>query len=295
MKTHLTSADNSLTSEALEILNSLPVGIFLADENGIIFWVNAVLCKQFWATPEDLIGRKRQALSPHRVLTLSKSVDRFCLPSLPGKPDNWLECITGKINIPRHKMVEVGCVTDITHHKQPGKHRIPSLEIRDPGSLDPTTGLLNEKMLVKELASEISRSRRYHNPLSVTMLHVIDPLEGDGVSESTSTEIPLRRIGRLLTDRLRWVDIAGHWGHRDILLVLPETNLHAATQLAEKLYADITALPLGDERGTENPISVRIAISRWRKGDDAMQLISRLSQLLPKHPASASTDRITIG
>ncbi len=37
MKTHLTSADNSLTSEALEILNSLPVGIFLADENGIIF------------------------------------------------------------------------------------------------------------------------------------------------------------------------------------------------------------------------------------------------------------------
>lgn len=88
MKTHLTSADNSLTSEALEILNSLPVGIFLADENGIIFWVNAVLCKQFWATPEDLIGRKRQALSPHRVLTLSKSVDRFCVPSLPGKPDN---------------------------------------------------------------------------------------------------------------------------------------------------------------------------------------------------------------
>ncbi len=295
MKTHITPADPPLTGEALELLSSLPVGIFLADENGIILWVNDILCNQLGVVPQDLIGRKRQALSAHRVLTLSKSVERFFVPSLPGRADRWLECITGKINLSSATGVKVGCVTDITHHKQLGRPRMLALELRDPGNVDPITGLLNEKMMMQELASEVSRSRRYHNPLSLIMIHVIDTLGVDSAFELIPIEAPLRRIGRLLTDRLRWVDIVGRWGHRDILLVLPETKLHAATQLAEKLYANILALPPPDDCGIESQIAVRIAVTSWRKGDDAMQIISRLSRLLKEQQDRSATDRITIG
>ena len=295
MRTHLTPADPPLSGEALELFYSLPVGIFLADENGIILWVNDTLCNQLKATPQDLIWRKRQALSAHRVLTLSKSVDRFYVPSLPGRPDRWLECITGKINLSPGAPVEVGCVTDITHHKQLRKHQMLGLEQRDPGSVDPLTGLLNEKTVMQKVASEVSRSRRYRNPLSLLMIHITDALGADHAFELTPTEAPLRRIGRLLTDRLRWVYIVWRWGHGDILLVLPETNLHGATHLAEKLYADMMALPSPDDCGIESQIVVRIAITNWRKGDDAMHLISRLSRLVAEPQDPSATDKIMIG
>ena len=295
MRSHLIPTDPLLSDEVLALFNSLPVGIFLADENGIILWVNNTLCNQFRVIPEDLIGRKRQALSAHRVLTLSKSVDRFYVPSLPDKSDRWLECITGKINLSPGAIVEAGCVTDITHHRQLRKHQVLGLEQRDPGSIDPLTGLLNEKAVMQRLAAEVSRSRRYRNPLSLLMIHVIDAVETDNALELTSTEAPLRQIGQLLTDRLRWVDIAGRWSHGDILLVLPETNLRGATHLAEKLYADIMALSSPDDFGIEGQTAIRIAITHWRKGDDAMRLISRLSRLLAEQQDPSATNPIMIG
>lgn len=142
------------------------------------------------------------------------------------------------------------------------RSRLKSLE-----TTDPVTGLKNRRAILKELDRQISRSRRYDNPLAVIRLTVAahDPPE--------RRQELMRTLSRTLRDKLRWADEIGVLDSCTFLVVLPETLLDDAKGLAVKLVSDRAAFQCQDGEG-----KIRHGVAAWHKGDDLRKLLRRVQQ-----------------
>ncbi|HEB77126.1 MAG TPA: diguanylate cyclase [Methylothermaceae bacterium] len=142
------------------------------------------------------------------------------------------------------------------------QNRLQTLETRDP-----VTGLQNRRAILRELDRQISRSRRYNNPLAVIRLTL------DINSDTARQRQLLRNISQTLKDKLRWADEIGMLDDHTFLLVLPETSLEDAKELAVKLLSDRAAFQFKDGEG-----KVRYGVAGWNKGDDLRKLLRRVEQ-----------------
>lgn len=131
---------------------------------------------------------------------------------------------------------------------------------------DPETGVLNREAILQALESQVIRSRRYGNPLTVIRLTLKPP-------ENQSTPISLKSFAHELDAELRWSDQIGRSGPTSFLLVLPETLRVGAEALACKLGRD--RAPLVEAEGW----ALEVAVSSWHDGDDARKLLQELNLL----------------
>jgi len=132
------------------------------------------------------------------------------------------------------------------------ENQVRQLEIKDP-----ETGLLNRHAILHALDSQISRSRRYGNPLAAVVLR-------RGQAEAPAA---MRQFCEELNSRLRWADQIGRLDRTGFLLVLPETNAADAAALAARL--------------TESAAAVHRSVTEWQRGDDARKLLQRLGEAYP--------------
>ncbi len=275
---------------ALQILESLPIGIFVADDGGTIIWANNALCSQLALTYQSTIGKSRDELPVNRILTLFKTVEAYQLPATPGHPERWLNFIARHVQIEPGQAFEVACVVDVTHYEIVRKRKHLNLISTARNENDPDTGLLTEQSVMAQLAAEVSRSRRYNNALAVFMIDLGQPAPNNS-SAASGRAAALIQTARFLKERLRWVDIIGHWGGSSILVVLPETNLESATQLAGKLRAEMDKSDLLEwarDPAAEGS-AINLGVTAWKKGDDAVSLTNRASNVVigdPPHGAA---------
>jgi hypothetical protein len=127
-----------------------------------------------------------------------------------------------------------------------------------------TPGILARDVGLQRLANEISRSRRYDNPLSCLI----------GRAQSAPHHTMPRLVdglARLLKDQLRWVDVLVQWDAGSILAILPETGADAVTCLQHKLRASV--VQQWPEAAAETLITWGSAT--WRRGDEALRLALR--------------------
>ena len=100
---------------------------------------------------------------------------------------------------------------------------------------DHLTGLLNRGAGEDELQRELLRARRHGADVSVVLLDVDHFKRINDKAGHPGGDAVLRRMGELITNRIRGTDIAIRWGGEEFLLVLPETTLGGAVELAESL------------------------------------------------------------
>lgn len=108
--------------------------------------------------------------------------------------------------------------------------------------IDPLTGLANRRELDRTLSAEWQRSARSGSPLSV----VIGDLDffkqvNDRYSHAVGDAV-LKAIAALLMRGRRNTDIVARYGGEEFVLVLPDTDRLAASQLADRLRAQIEAV-----------------------------------------------------
>jgi diguanylate cyclase (GGDEF)-like protein len=100
---------------------------------------------------------------------------------------------------------------------------------------DELTGLANRRALEQMLAEEVSRALRHGRPLSILMTDVdhfkaINDTYGHRVGDEV-----LRELARLLADNLRSIDRAARYGGEELLVMLPETPVAEARNVAERV------------------------------------------------------------
>lgn len=112
-------------------------------------------------------------------------------------------------------------------------------ELRRMATTDPLTGLCNRRRFWELAEVEIARLRRYGRPVSVLMLDIdrfksINDSYGHAVGDQA-----LCRLASVCMEELRDTDHIGRLGGEEFAVILPETGLSAAREVAERLRAQL--------------------------------------------------------
>jgi diguanylate cyclase (GGDEF)-like protein len=113
------------------------------------------------------------------------------------------------------------------------------LGIQQLAITDPLTGIFNRRQLFDLGQREFQRAKRFKRPLSVMMID-IDRFKSinDRFSHATGDAV-LRYLADLLTGSVREFDIVGRYGGEEFVVILPETDLPSALEIAERLRSQI--------------------------------------------------------
>jgi diguanylate cyclase (GGDEF)-like protein len=107
---------------------------------------------------------------------------------------------------------------------------------------DELTGLANIRELHAVLDREIERSRRFESPLGLVMLDLDDFKQvNDRYGHQQGDEV-LAAVAGVLRDLSRDIDEPARYGGEELTVVLPQTDAHGATQLAERMREAVERL-----------------------------------------------------
>ncbi|RBP27020.1 diguanylate cyclase (GGDEF)-like protein [Marinobacter pelagius] len=144
-------------------------------------------------------------------------------------------------------------------------------ELNRKASYDQLTGLLNRTRTEESLVYEIQRSERYGNALAVILFDIDKfKLINDTFGHDIGDQV-LGRIGEQLSHATRSSDIVGRWGGEEFLLVLPETSLSGARQVAEMIRSEVEA----SDYGLSKPVTVSLGCADFQSGDLVEALVKR--------------------
>ena len=109
---------------------------------------------------------------------------------------------------------------------------------------DHLSGLPNRRRLERELEQEISRTERYGHPFSLLMLD-IDNFKrvNDSFGHETGDEV-IRILSKTLQEGIRGIDLAARIGGEEFAIILTETSLERAMEVAERLRLAIKVVQI---------------------------------------------------
>jgi len=123
---------------------------------------------------------------------------------------------------------------------------------------DPLTGLWNFRYLSMSLAREIERSTRFDRPLAVLMLDLDHfKLVNDSHGHARGDSV-LRELAHRVQEQIREVDTFARYGGEEFVVVLPETSVEGAAQLAERICVAVRREPFQSEGEESLDITVSI-------------------------------------
>ncbi len=115
-------------------------------------------------------------------------------------------------------------------------------QLENAAAIDPLTNCYNRRALSGFIGSDIAFAQRHHTELSVIMVDLDDFKEINDVYGHLAGDEVLRSVSSVLLESVRKSDYLARYGGEEFLLVLPDTSLYNAVQLAHKLRKKISEL-----------------------------------------------------
>jgi diguanylate cyclase (GGDEF)-like protein len=255
-------------NESLHILEHAPVGLLITDAKGVIAWANHTLAQWLGRRPDDLVGKTEISL------ILKDVPDGAIIGN--GRyqigAERWLQRTL--ITLPNG--LQAICYLDISEEQRLRHDRnVLAQQLEHFDTIDPVSGLLNEQAIGKNLDPLVSRSRRYHNPLSLVTMELTSLAAVIDKNGQAAADKAVLAISQLLRDQVRWADLLGRLESGRFVFVLPETDHGSAMALAAKLAHALSRVEIdvGDAQALRPNAS--FGVTSWNKGDDASSLLSR--------------------
>jgi GGDEF domain-containing protein len=256
------------------LLAGHPAGIVLCDSSDQVLWANDSFCELLETEPDALIGAPMSAVLGRDPDPVRTHVDRYVITSDSGR-SRWLECARSQIDAGNGQVGSLRIFTDVSAFESRQKGRAATAAGRDPSRVDEKSGLLNRQAIVQELSSQVSRSRRYGNDLSLVQIRFA-PASGTAASEEWQ-HTARRRIAECLEEVLRWADFVGALSPMEVLVILPECGFDAASGVIRKVESTLAD---GSRFAGEDRIEAVFATTTWDIGDDPHGMLQALHRKL---------------
>ena len=246
-----------------KLLAALPFGICLMDLDERILWANPTLCEQLGVTAQQVPG-----------LTFDELPMQVCKNSIDGvySPRHRPQLKLRLVTTPLSDDMKLAALTDVTDLASNAGGHIDVL--RELVRTDSDTGLLTSNAIYRELLTEVARSRRYGNFLTVIRIEM--NLAG---SEADRQELS-QLVGVKLADNVRAIDCIGILNGGQFLVVLTETDVRGAQRFVNKMQSLLKSHIIQEQLGHPVDVSFRFGTAQWNASDDVSTLLNKASERL---------------
>ncbi|MFC1988397.1 diguanylate cyclase [Chloroflexota bacterium] len=144
-------------------------------------------------------------------------------------------------------------------------------EVEEKARIDALTGLLNRRSLDEAIASEIHRCSRYGGIFSLITLD-LESLKNinDNYGHQAGDEL-LKRIGVVMRNSIRSADQAFRYGGDEFAILLPNTDIDSAKQVAERIRKQIASLKITGDAS----VTASLGLASWpANGKGANEIIA---------------------
>lgn len=167
-------------------------------------------------------------------------------------------------------IVWTGILLDITKRVEAEE------KIRSLAKTDGLTGINNRQEFNRLLDQEIERANRYGTPMALIM-YDLDHFKrvNDHFGHDTGDDV-LRKVTELTSQHIRGTDLHGRWGGEEFMVILPQSGLEAAREVAEKLRKAIASYCF-DQVGT---VSASYGVVELNPQENAKVLAQRVDEAM---------------
>lgn len=225
--------------------------ILVKDDYSIEFW-NSAAQSMFGYSRKEVISKdineilipKRYKKQVYRIFRKFAASGKFTLKKntieifLLQKSQKELpvEVSLSSVNID-NSWIAIAIIRDISERRDMEK------KLRQLATHDTLTGLVNRREIMHHLKHEMARFYRYHTPVTLFFIDIdnfktINDDYGHHIGDQT-----LVQCAHTMHSLMRKSDIIGRYGGEEFLLILPETTIKMAFELAERLrkYIDLNS------------------------------------------------------
>ena len=121
------------------------------------------------------------------------------------------------------------------------------VRLNEQNRTDALTGLYNFRFFNEVISIEMERTRRSGQTMALILLDVDHFKSFNDRLGHEAGNTALRHISRLIAQTVRKLDMACRFGGEEFVIILPDTELGQAVQVAERLREALTSAPIAIE------------------------------------------------
>ena len=146
--------------------------------------------------------------------------------------------------------------------------------LEELSSLDALTGIANRRPLQAELERQWQWGHRNHQPLAFLLLDLDHFKRLNDTLGHSEGDVCLRQVAQFLKSQLRRPgDLVARYGGEEFAILLPQTSLEQALEMAERLRRGIEALALPNSETTQKVTGSFGVTARIPSGSENPQIL----------------------
>jgi diguanylate cyclase (GGDEF)-like protein len=210
---------------------------------------------------ESILGEQ------HELLDIFKSDTTRDFQSMQDEQERFYEISSAVIEDAYGRSVgSLKSIRDITERKMVQE------KLRILATIDALSGINNREHFVQLADSEFERAKRYDQVFSVLMMDidyfkVINDTKGHAAGDQV-----IREIGRLITANFRQSDIAGRLGGEEFAVILTNTLIDDAQQVAEQFREAVMATTVVYD-DSDIQLTISIGVSSFYSDAESIEAI----------------------
>ena len=252
--------NNNLRQYYAELIENLPVGVMIEDQNGRILKVNKTMEKISGYSREELIKRTvfETVVPDNQEEVARKNIEKILngeltiheLPSANSRgEERFIRLQERKITLPNNEVGIISIQSDITD-------KIKSEEkIKYASYHDSLTDLYNRSYLENKIQN-LNQENRFPVALIMADLNGLK-LVNDTYGHNEGDKL-LKKMAAILKDSCRDSDLIARWGGDEFVILLPETDCEAVKKIIERINKKIADTFLEFEDGSRLPLSAAL-------------------------------------
>ncbi|MGI8731814.1 MAG: GGDEF domain-containing protein [Pyrinomonadaceae bacterium] len=111
----------------------------------------------------------------------------------------------------------------------------------EQASTDHLTGLSNRRRFERQLEAEVARTARHGRPFSLVLIDLDQFKQVNDTHGHEAGDQAIKRLARVLQEGTRGIDMAARVGGEEFAVILTETSLEGAMEVAERLRLTLKA------------------------------------------------------
>ncbi|MFV1984999.1 MAG: diguanylate cyclase domain-containing protein [Thiohalomonadales bacterium] len=264
---------NLNAQELQNIVDHSPLGIIVINNAGTIEWANKNMCNILHCAESELVDKSIETVDS-QLTGLFTDGTTLHLTANKKHDDIWLINVAHKV-ADNPEMGIIHYLSDVSSlHNLAIQHEDLKSDFEDVNTTDHITGLPNRRAMYQTLEPQVSRSRRYDNPLSIIIMKLDNLNSVKSNYGGSITNKMMVEISQMLNDQLRWADTIGKLEDDEFIFVLPETNSEDSKNLITKVKDRLSDIFV-DNNNLPNIIKTQFGSASWEKGDDVGLLMRR--------------------